>query len=177
MATRIKRQAYRHDGLGKLSLVHEEIGLSTTTTVLIKVRVVSVNYRDANIMHGGNPWPAIPNGIVCSDAAGDIVAVGLEVQSFKVGDRVSPILDQASITGKEQKRCWLVADTDGVLADYIAFEEEKLVRIPDKLSYHEASLLPCAGLTAWNAMMEKDLEAEKFVLIQGTSCAGLNWES
>lgn len=164
------RQAYRrtdnHDGSSTLlELVREPLpDPLPRTSVLIRVHAVSLNYRDANITHGGNPWPVVPRGIPGSDAAGEIVAVGSEV-TLKVGDRVTPILDLASITGREQARTWLVADVDGVLADYVVFDASQVCKIPAHLSWDEASTLPCAGLTAWSAL--KGMGMGSTVLIQG----------
>ena len=48
-------------------------------------------------------------------------------------------------------------------------DEEGLVAIPDRLSFEEASTLPCAAVTAWNALVEKgSLKAGDTVLVQGT---------
>ena len=89
------------------------------------MNAISLNWRDANIVNGQNPWPVLPNGIPCSDAAGEIIALGNGVGNggLKVGDTVTPILDQASITGREQERSWLAADIDGVLADYLVIDQ------------------------------------------------------
>ena len=43
--------------------------------------------------------------------------MGENVKSLKVGNVISPILDQASTTGREQERVWSAADVDGVRAD------------------------------------------------------------
>jgi NADPH:quinone reductase-like Zn-dependent oxidoreductase len=58
---------------------------------------------------------------------------------------------------------------DGVLAEYVVFNEQGLVKIPEHLSYEEAATLPCAALTAWNALVtEGQLKAGETVLLQGT---------
>lgn len=134
-------------------------------TVLIKVHVVSLNYRDANIANGGNPWPVTPKGILCNDAAGEVIAIGDGVTSFQIGDRAAPIVDTENITGRETGRSWLAANEDGVLADYIIFEERCLTKLPTYLPWEEASIIPCAGVTAWSAL--KGLVIGQSVLIQG----------
>jgi len=59
---------------------------------------------------------------------------------------------------------------DGLLAQYRVFHEDGLVAIPSSLSFEEAACLPCAGLTAWNALFGagKPLKAGQSVLVQGT---------
>src|SRR5690606_1280901 len=42
----------------------------------------------------------------------------------------------------------------GVLAEYVVFHENDAVRLPANLNFEEAATLPCAGVTAWNALFE-----------------------
>lgn len=164
------RQAYRRTddytpGKPRVKLVTEDLPLLAATSVLIKVHAVSLNYRDANIANGGNPWPVTPHGIPCNDAAGEVIAVGEGVRTFKLGDRVAPIIDTENFTGRESKRSWLAADEDGVLADYLVFSEGKLTKLPEHLDWVEACLIPCAGVTAWTSVLGFGIG--KSILIQG----------
>lgn len=168
MSTPIVRQSYRRSN-GHLHLHKESIGISKPTDVLIEIRAVALNFRDTNILHGTNPWAVQADGIPCSDAAAVIVGIGSEVKLFEIGDKVSPIFDQRSITGHEQTREWLGGEVDGVLATHCVFPEEKLVKIPGHLSWAEAACLPCAGLTAWSAITAGGLlRPGMSILIQGT---------
>jgi hypothetical protein len=173
MTTPKTRLAFRRTddytpGAPKVKLVTEDLALPLTATqVLIKVHAVALNYRDANIANGGNPWPVIPFGIPCNDAAGEVVDKGEQASMFSIGDRVSPIVDTENLTGKEATRSWLAADEDGVLADYIIFDQTRLCKLPSYLSWVHASIIPCAGVTAWSAL--KGFGVGKTVLIQGLS--------
>ena len=106
-----------------------------------------------------------PHGIPCNDAAGEVVDKGEQVRPLDIGDRVAPIIDTENLTGQESTRSWLAADEDGVLADYLIFDERVLCKLPDYLDWTQASIVPCAGVTAWTAM--KDFGIGKSVLIQG----------
>lgn len=164
------RQFYRRSGPypQTLQLFDEQIVLKEPTDILIRIHAITLNYRDANMIHGTNPWPVSSNGIPCSDAAGEIIAIGSHVTRFSIGDKVSPILDQKSITGKEQDRLWLGGEVDGVLASHVVFPQENVVKIPEHLSWAEAATLPCAGLTAWSTLAyHGNLVGGKSVLIQG----------
>ncbi|KAF2023655.1 alcohol dehydrogenase [Setomelanomma holmii] len=136
------------------------------TSVLIKLHAISLNYRDANITFGKNPWPVRPDLIPCNDAAGTIIATGLSVTRFAVGDRVAPNTDMRNLTGREKERSWLAADEDGVCASYLVLDERVLAHLPSHLSFVEASVLPCAGVTAWSAL--KGVGIGNTILIQGT---------
>lgn len=165
------RKLYRRSGtpgLQTLNLATEEISLQTPTEILIHVHAISLNYRDANILHGTNPWPVSSHGIPCSDAAGSVLSIGASVTRFKVGDKVCSILDQESITGKEQERLWLGGETDGVLASHLVVDQELCVKIPEGLSWKEAACLPNAGVTAWSALGgSSGLRPGMTILIQG----------
>jgi NADPH:quinone reductase-like Zn-dependent oxidoreductase len=166
-----QRRAFRRTddytpGKPKLKLVEDPLPLPLApTAVLIKVHAVALNYRDANIANGGNPWPILPHGILCNDAAGEVLAIGNKVDTFKIGDRVGPIIDTQNISGRETKRSWLAADEDGVMADHIVFDESVLCKLPEYLSWNEAAIIPCAGVTAWSAL--KGMSIGQTVLIQG----------
>ena len=151
-----------------LTLATEPIPVLSPTSVLIRVHAVSLNYRDANIIHNTNPWPVLLSGIPCSDCAGAVIAVGENVTRFVVGDRVSPIFDQLAVTGREQNRAWLGGEVDGVLASHVVFDQEKCVRVPACLDWAEAALLPCAGVTAWSGLgLGEGMTAGKTVLLMG----------
>ncbi|KAE8446475.1 hypothetical protein EG329_011938 [Mollisiaceae sp. DMI_Dod_QoI] len=176
MAHITSRTVYRRNTskINALDVLNEPRNPLKATEILIRVRAISLNYRDVNILNGTNPWPVSADGIPCSDAAGEVIAVGAEVSRFKIGDRVSPIFDQKSITGLEQSREWLGGEVDGVLSDYVVFSEEKAVLVPGHLSWAEAACLPCAGLTAWNGLaVGGELASGKTVLIQGTGGVSL----
>ncbi|TVY21391.1 Zinc-type alcohol dehydrogenase-like protein [Lachnellula arida] len=166
------RRAYRRTddhtpGTPKIKLITEPLPLPLPATqVLIKVHAVALNYRDANISNGGNPWPVTPHGIIGNDAAGEVIAVGKQVKTLKISDRVAPNIDTENITGRETARSWLAADEDGVLADYVVYDERVLGKLPTYLDWVQASIIPCAGVTAWSAL--KGAEIGQSVLIQGT---------
>ncbi|KAL4942661.1 hypothetical protein BDV06DRAFT_211632 [Aspergillus oleicola] len=153
-------------GTPKTKIVEEALPPLSPTSVLVKVHAIALNYRDANIANGGNPWPVVPNGVLGNDAAGEVIAVGDKVKSLVIGDRAAPITDTENISNREPTRSWLAADEDGVMADYIVFDERVLCRVPTYLSWVEAAMVPCAGVTAWSAL--KGMSIGQTVLIQGT---------
>lgn len=166
-----ERRAFRRTddytpGTPKLKLTKEQLPQTLPpTSAIVKVHAVALNYRDANIANGGNPWPVLPHGILCNDAAGEVIAVGEKVKTLAVGDRVGPITDTENISGRELGRSWLAADEDGVMADYVIFDENKLCKLPTYLDWVSASIIPCAGVTAWSAL--KGMSIGQTVLVQG----------
>ncbi|KAI6748485.1 hypothetical protein HG530_015521 [Fusarium avenaceum] len=150
-----------------MKLVTEDIPLPLhPIAVLIKIHAVALNYRDANIANGGNPWPVTPNDVPGSDAAGEVVSVGNIVSLVSVGDRVAPITDSEFVNARSTGRSWLAANEDGLLATYIVFDKNLVTKFPDYLDWIQASIIPCAGTTAWSAL--KGTTISQTVLIQGT---------
>ena len=140
--------------------------------VLVHVHAASWNYRDLLVVEGKyNPKMHLPR-IPCSDGAGEVIAVGDHVTSVKVGDRVCGIFMQNWIDGPPDAakiRGALGGDIDGMLAEQIVFPETGLVRFPEFLSYEQAATLPCAAVTAWNALVRAgSIKAGDTVVIQGT---------
>jgi len=135
------------------------------------VRAISFNYRDLLLVKGiYNPKLKLPR-IPCSDGAGEVAAVGEGVTAWKPGDRVAGIFMQNWFDGvltPIKARGALGGDIDGTLAEYIVLKETGLVPLPEHLSYQEAATLPCAAVTAWNALGAGELKPGATVLIQGT---------
>jgi NADPH:quinone reductase-like Zn-dependent oxidoreductase len=123
--------------------------------VAIRVRAASLNRRDQAIADGtyfGNP--VARDTIPLSDCAGEIAALGDGVTRFTVGDRVAPAFFQTPPDEPPfAPEAALASPLDGVLAEQIVLYENGVVPIPAALSFEEAACLPCAGVTAWNALM------------------------
>jgi NADPH:quinone reductase-like Zn-dependent oxidoreductase len=140
--------------------------------VLVKVKACSLNFRDLGIVRGTYRVPVKENIIPLSDGAGEVVAVGPGVVRVKVGDRVASCFFQRWFGGEstaEVHASALGGGIDGMLADYAVLEEDGVVKIPSHLSLEEGATLPCAGVTAWHAMMEHaKLKAGDTILLQGT---------
>jgi NADPH:quinone reductase-like Zn-dependent oxidoreductase len=158
-------------GVDSLEFVERPTPSPEAGEVLVKVRAVSFNYRDLMVVKGlYNPKLKLPR-IPVSDGAGEIVAVGDNVTAWKPGDRVAAIFMQNWLDGPPsaaKSRGALGGDIDGMLTEYIVLKETGLVSIPDHLSFQEAACLPCAAVTAWNALAVGDLKPGGTVLIQGT---------
>ena len=75
----------------------------------------------------------------------------------------------AATPGAETQASALGGSIDGMLADYVVLEEDGVVKLPAHLSLEEGASLPCAAVTAWNALVEHGrLIAGQSVLVQGT---------
>lgn len=143
--------------------------------VRVRIHAASLNKRDLMILSGHYPVSIEGSITPLSDGAGEITAVGANVDSLSFGDRVTNLFWRDWIDGPAQAdHVAMGAEIDGVLADEIILPAHALVKIPDTLSYAEAATLPCAALTAWNALMETgDLKAGQTVLTLGTGGVSL----
>ncbi|EEB91146.1 hypothetical protein MPER_10541 [Moniliophthora perniciosa FA553] len=140
--------------------------------VLVKIHAVSLQYRDLIISKGQYRVSPPPELVPCSDMAGEVVAVGEEVTGWKKGDRVCANFAADHIHGDitaEIQRTGHGGQIHGVLTQYKVFRPHSLVKIPDHLSFEEASTLPCAALTAYNALWGPvPLKSGDTVLVLGT---------
>lgn len=158
-------------GLENLAVVDRPDPAPAAGQVLVRVRACSLNFRDLLLAKGAyNPKLAFPR-VLGSDAAGEVVAVGAGVTQWKPGDRVMnaflPNWIDGPITDAVAKPTY-GSDIDGVFAEFIAVPADGLVRVPDHLSFEEAATLPCAAVTAWNALTTANTGPGTSVLLQGT---------
>ncbi|MFB6344753.1 MAG: NAD(P)-dependent alcohol dehydrogenase [bacterium] len=145
--------------------------------VLVDIKAVSINYRDLMMIRGeynpNQPLPLVP----FSDACGEVIEVGEAVEQFETGDRVAPIFAQKWRSGNLTPRLrssTLGGPRDGTLTQQRTFPEEGLVSIPEHLTDEEAAGLPCAGVTAWNALTwGYSLKPGETVLLLGTGGVSL----
>jgi NADPH:quinone reductase-like Zn-dependent oxidoreductase len=148
--------------------------------VLVHVRANSLNFRDQAIAKGHYFGGAIKvAGVPLSDGAGVVEAVGAGVKAFAPGDRVAGTFFPGWLEGPplpaavgEALGC---PPARGMLADYVALPAPGVVRVASSLSFEEAATLPCAGVTAWNALMTgvRPLERGQNVLLIGTGGVSL----
>lgn len=141
--------------------------------VLVRMRAASLNYRDLVVAtgrysRGGTRADLVP----LSDGAGEVVKVGADVRRVAEGDRVAGIFMQNWIDGPisaAYAASALGGSMDGVLAEYVLFEQHGLVHLPRALSFEEGATLPCAAVTAWSALHgERPLRPGDSVLLLGT---------
>jgi NADPH:quinone reductase-like Zn-dependent oxidoreductase len=142
--------------------------------VCVRMHAASLNYRDLITANGGVSQELIP----LSDGAGEVENVGEKVVHLKKGDRVVglffPLWQSGNIDAGKFAVARGGAPTDGMLAQYVYGLEDSFVKFPDYLTYEEASTLPCAGLTAWNALVVRgQLQAGETMVIQGTGGVAL----
>lgn len=145
--------------------------------VLIKMRAASLNYRDLLVVKGlYNPKLPLPR-VPFSDGVGSVVAVGEGVTKVKVGDRVAGIFFQKWLCGElteAKAQTALGGAIDGILAEYAILDEDGVIFVPEHLTDEEAAALPCAALTAWNALFhDGNIKAGDTVLVQGTGGVSL----
>lgn len=164
-------------GLDRLAVIERSDPDPGPGRVVVRVRAVSLNYRDLLTVEGKynpkQPLPLVP----CSDGAGEVEAVGDGVRRIKVGDRVCSLFAQRWLSGeptRDKIRSTLGGPLDGMLAERVVLSEEGLVRTPEHLTDEEASTLPCAAVTAWNALVTRGrVAAGDTVLVQGTGGVSL----
>jgi NADPH:quinone reductase-like Zn-dependent oxidoreductase len=159
-------------GIDALALNQRQTPQPGPGQILVEMRASSINYRDLSTIEDPESraieYPRIPN----SDGAGEVVAVGDGVSEFEPGDRVAGCFFQDWRDGGISAAAMATAmggAVDGVLAEAVLLNAAGAVRLPEQLSFEEGATLPCAGLTAWNCLVEQgELKAGDTVLLLGT---------
>ncbi|MBB3589857.1 NADPH:quinone reductase-like Zn-dependent oxidoreductase [Rhizobium sp. BK529] len=164
----------------KLAIGERRLEPVSSNRILVRTEAVSLNFRDRLVMETGMGLPLQFPFVPASDMAGVVEAVGPDVTRFKPGDRVISTFSPDWIDGRG------LGDArtppyktrggfyPGVLSQYTVLSEEWYSHAPATVDAAEASTLPCAGLTAWFALIERGgLKAGDKVLIQGTGGVAL----
>jgi NADPH:quinone reductase-like Zn-dependent oxidoreductase len=156
------------------ALTFEEVGVGEPGPgqVLVAIKAVSLNFRDLLVATGRYGRRTTRRIVIASDGAGEVVAAGEGVTAFQTGDRVAGSFFQKWMSGRYRREYGdsaLGGAIDGVLAELKVFDQQGLVRIPEHFSFEEAATLPCAGVTAWHALVPASrVQAGDTVLLLGT---------
>jgi len=146
--------------------------------VVLKMKAFSINYRDLLVVNGVGRWKPPLGRVPLSDGVGIVTAVGNCVSRVKVGDRVAPIFYpkwlEGTATAEKMTGALGGGGADGVAAEYTLFEESSIVHVPAHLTDEEAATLPCAGVTAWSALLTfGDIRPGHSVVVLGTGGVSL----
>jgi NADPH:quinone reductase-like Zn-dependent oxidoreductase len=149
-------------GLDQLVLTERPKTQPGAGEVLVKLRAVSLNFRDLLVVQGKyNPRMKLPR-VPVSDGAGEVVAVGEGVTAWKLGDRVvipfMPAWSKGPLSATAAASA-LGGDVDGLLREFAVISADTLLPIPPHLSFEQAATLPCAGVTAWNGLFDSKARA------------------
>ena len=140
--------------------------------VVVRIRAVSLNYRDLIVIRGQYERNPQTGRVPLSDGAGEVISVGSAVTRFKIGDRVAGCFFQGWSSGRfraDMHRTALGGPIDGVLGEEVKFREEGVVHLPDGYSFEEGATLPCAAVTAWQSLIVRgQLVPGETVLLLGT---------
>jgi NADPH:quinone reductase-like Zn-dependent oxidoreductase len=165
-------------GVDSLKLVERPDLVPGPGQVVLKMKAFSINYRDLLVVNGVGRWkPPLPH-IPLSDGVGIVTATGNGVSRVKVGDRVAPIFYpkwlEGSVASEKMGQALGGAAADGVLAEYTLVDQASLVHVPEHLTDEEAATLPCAGVTAWSAVIPfGDITPGDSVVVLGTGGVAL----
>ena len=167
-------QAFGLDHLKRVERPDPEPG---PNEVLVRIRAVSLNFRDLLLVQGKyNPHLKLPR-VPVSDGAGEVVSVGADVTTWKAGDRVVIPFFPAWLDGEltaAKSASALGGDVDGLLREFATIRADALLPIPPHLGFEQAATLPCAAVTAWNGLFVAGrLRPGQTLLLQGTGGVSL----
>lgn len=166
-------------GIANLTLQSVPKPAIGTGDILVRMKAASLNYVDLALVEGTlNPDLPLPIYPV-ADGAGIVEEIGPGVTGFKAGDLVSTVYIPPWKAGRyrhEFTSLEIRPGTNGVpgqLSEYKIFQAHEIIQAPRHLSAEEASTLPVAAVTAWNALAYGNLKPGDSVLIHGTGGVGI----
>ncbi len=162
-------QLKKPGGLDNILLCDADVPKPKSNQIVIKIAASSLNYHDLLVALGFIPTD--DRRVPLSDAAGEIVEIGSDVKDWKVGDHVMSVCFPNWQNGapKYELLSFIGDHEDGYATEYIAIQETAVTKMPSYMNFAQAATLPCAGLTAWRALVDDgNLKASETVLVQGT---------
>src|SRR5258708_19751195 len=151
--TRMTAIVIRSPG-GRDMLVPQErpVMLPGEHEVLVKVGAAGVNRPDVMQRKGLYPPPPGATDIPGLEIAGEVVALGAEVERWKLGDKVMGLV------------------VGGGYAQFCPIHESHALPIPQNLSLIEAAAVPETIFTVWHNVFERgQLKAGETLLVHGGS--------
>ena len=137
-------------GVEKLAYETVDIPVPQQHEVLVKVHAFGINRPDILQRQGLYPMPKGVTPVPGLEVAGEVIAVGDQVQDFKIGDKV----------------CGLT--NGGGYAEYCVVPESQTLAIPENVTYLQAAAIPETFFTVWaNIFQMGKAKAGETVLIHG----------
>src|SRR5687767_1290895 len=162
-------ELHPEEGFDALKMVDRPRPRIGSGEVRVRVRAVSLNYRDLMVARGSKK--RAKRIVPVSDGAGEVIEVGTEVKRLAIGDRVAAAFFPTWLDGafaEEHHANALGGSLDGMLAEEVVLPERAWVKIPPRYTFEQASTLPSAGVTAWHALFEAaTFRPGETVLVQG----------
>ena len=162
-------------GLENLKLVEEDPPKPRPGELLVRIRASSLNFHDDMVVLGKIPCA---NGrIPMTDGAGEVIAVGDDVDEFKVADTVVSSFWPYWLGGEmtPTTRRDVPGDSiDGYAREYVCMPAHAFTKPPAGYTHVEAATLTCAGVTAWRGLVVcGQVKPGDTVLVLGTGGVSL----
>src|SRR2546423_5777900 len=162
-------------GLENLKLVEEDHPEPGPGELLVRIRASSLNFHDDMVVLG--KIPCADGRIPMSDGAGEVIAVGDDVDEFKVADTVVSTFWPYWLGGEmtlATKRDIPGDSVDGYAREYVCMPAHFFTKAPAGYTHVEAATLTCAGVTAWRGLgVCGQVKAGDTVLTLGTGAGSL----
>ncbi len=138
--------------------------------VLLRVRACGLNHLDVFVRRGMPGLPVELPRITGGDLAGEVAALGPEVEGVPIGQRA--LVDPSVEVGPSGRRRMgaLGEHTQGGLCEYAAVPAANLIPLPDDVTFEQAACLPIAYGAAWHMLVDRGrIQPGEHVLVLGAS--------
>jgi L-iditol 2-dehydrogenase len=168
-------------GVGNIEIRDIPVPSPASGEVKIKIAACGVCGTDIHVKNDCFPyWPPVVLG---HEFAGEIIELGKDCKTYKLGDRVVAephtkacgncyLCRTGNIQICPEKRSpgWGI---DGGMAEYICYPEKLLHKIPDNMSWEQAAVVEPTANIVTDLLERTKVEAGDFVVVQGPGPIGL----
>ncbi|PBB66433.1 NAD(P)-dependent alcohol dehydrogenase [Mesorhizobium sp. WSM4312] len=162
-------------GLDRLDLVEEDPPQPGPGDVMVRIRACSLNMRDDFAVQGKTPLA--DRRVPLSDGAGDVIAVGSNVDALKPGDSVVSVFYPWWLDGDmtpATRRDIPGESFDGFASEYVCMPAQAFTKAPAGYTHAQAAALTCTGVTAWRGLVVcGKVKPGDTVLVLGTGSVSL----
>lgn len=153
--------------------------------VLLRVRASTICGSDLRAIYHGHVGPERYDNVIAGhEPAGEVAAVGPQVERFKPGDRVAVYHIVGCGRCRECRSGYFITctaptrrsygwDRDGGHADYLLAEESTCIRLPEELTFLDAACVACGFGTAYEALVRAEVSGRDAVLVTGLGPVGM----
>lgn len=165
---------------GRIEFQQKEIPELKANEVLIKVKFASICGSDLHLFKGKHPSVELPSA-VGHELSGDIIALGKNVTTRKIGERVTvePVIACGQCHYCKRGKYHLCEQISfhyrkgqGAFGTYFVAPEEHVFKLPDSISYEEGVLIEPLSV-ALHAVHKNDIKLGDSCAVFGAGAIGL----
>lgn len=121
--------------------------------ILVKIKAAAFNPIDYQMRQGSIESKLLKSPILGREFSGEIVQLGTDVNSFKIGDKIAAYIGSLA--------------SSGTYTEFISVSEKLVAKFPAKLTFEQATAVPMVGMTALQCFNRVPIPKYEAIFISG----------